>query len=110
VVQVQRRGPLGRYHEKRGDVFGPAGKALARSRLGAYNRNGSPDTMDSVSQVVIDGSLLHILFNMLTMFDCGRYLSPLLVRSRLLGAFLIGGTSGSLPYLATGPVLSVLNG
>lgn len=61
-----------------------------------------------ITSVFIHGSILHIAFNMLSLYIFGRILEPMLGRWRFLALYLLSGLGGSVAVLLLNPTGGVL--
>ena len=61
-----------------------------------------------ITTLFVHASVLHILFNMFSMFILGRQLEPLVGRARFAALFLLSGVGGSVAVLLTSPATPVV--
>jgi membrane associated rhomboid family serine protease len=101
-VSGEGRYPLGEYHEIIIDRF------TYYLGLIPFYVTSRPWTI--LTSMFVHGNFFHILFNMLTLYFFGTYLTRMVGQNRFILLYFIGGIAGNLLYVLIGEQFSIVVG
>jgi membrane associated rhomboid family serine protease len=84
------------------------GPSVVEAQLGYFPPNTLIAPWQMVTSIFVHGGIVHILFNMFSLFVLGRQLEPMIGRLRFLLLFLLSGIGGSVAVLIIAPGIFVV--